>query len=285
MMARWIAADLKRKKRRVPDEVDALLAPEFESRPQVPIMWAALADCYPSEAEAIAAAKRYPSLILPYMNSPSNVAGCYSVLVDLLGVPGAREVCIKNPAVLGNDPASLKGCTAKDIQDTANLREFVDTKLPFGLQFWARGFAIVVVAAIAAAVLPGASEAAAPPPLSPGEAAVAAGGVLGTGDARTEQAVVVAAVVTHWLLWGLASQRVALASDALCFVHKSSRCRGKNKPRSLARGRLGAQLVYLVIWGATYERHTADTPYTKTEKSELHVSTRRGSGCILHALA
>ena len=222
MMARWVAADLKRKKRRVPDEVDALLAPEFESRPQVPIMWAALADCYPSEAEAIAAAKRYPSLILPYMNSPSNVAGCYSVLVDLLGVPGAREVCIKNPAVLGNDPASLKGCTAKDIQDTANLREFVDTKLPFGLQFWARGFAIVVAAAIAAAVLPGASEAAAPPPLSSGEAAVAAGGVLGTGDARTEQAAVVAAVVTHWLLCGLASQRVALASDALCIVHKSS---------------------------------------------------------------
>ena len=85
MMASWRAEDLKRRSKPVPAEVEALLATDFPSKAQVGIMWAALRDCYASEAEAIAAARRYPSLVLPYMNTPSNIAGCYGVLVGLLG--------------------------------------------------------------------------------------------------------------------------------------------------------------------------------------------------------
>ena len=115
------------------------------------------------------------------MNTPSNIVGCYGALVGLLGVQGAREVCVKNPAVLGNNPSSLAGCSAQEVRDAsptpnptprpnpnsnpnpnpnpnpspnpltrtrtlgltlnpnqvrdaAELREFLDTKLPFGLR-------------------------------------------------------------------------------------------------------------------------------------------------------
>ena len=150
MMVQWTRADLKRKAKPVPDEVDELLASDFPSRGQVPIMWAALRDCYATEAEAIAAAKRYPSLVLPYMNSPGNIVGCFNVLVDTLGREGARSVCVQNPAVLGNDPVKLSLSSAKDIQDSANLREWIDLKLPFGLRFWAGAFAAISVCGIAA---------------------------------------------------------------------------------------------------------------------------------------
>ena len=152
MMARWRDEDLRRKSKRVPAEVEALLARDFPSKAQVGICWAALRDCYASEAEAIAAARRYPSLVLPYMNTPSNIVGCYGTLVGLLGVQGAREVCIKNPAVLGNNPSSLAGCTAKEVRDTADLREFVDTQLPFGLRAWTRAAVALVVVGIGAAL-------------------------------------------------------------------------------------------------------------------------------------
>ena len=149
MMVQWTAKDMTRRGKRVPDEVDALLAADFPSRDQVPIMWAALSECYASDAEAIAAAKRYPALVLPYMNSPGNILGSFKVLCELLGRDGAREVCIKNPGVLGNDPVKLSLCSAKDIQDSAAVREWIDTKLPFGLRFWAGAFAASAVGGIA----------------------------------------------------------------------------------------------------------------------------------------
>ena len=53
------------------------------------------------------------------MNTPSNIVGCYGALVGLLGVQGAREVCVKNPAVLGNNPSSLAGCSAQEVRDAS----------------------------------------------------------------------------------------------------------------------------------------------------------------------
>ena len=103
-MASWRAEDLKRRSARVPAEVEALLAQDFPSKDQVGICWSALRDCYASEAEAITAARRYPSLVLPYMNTPSNIVGCYGTLVSLLGVQGAREVCVKKPGRARQQP-------------------------------------------------------------------------------------------------------------------------------------------------------------------------------------
>ena len=55
--------------------------------------------------------------------------------------------------MLGNNPSSLAGCTAKEVRDTADLREFVDTKLPFGLRAWTRAAVALVVVGIGAALL------------------------------------------------------------------------------------------------------------------------------------
>ena len=55
--------------------------------------------------------------------------------------------------MLGNNPSSLAGCTAKEVRDTADLREFVDTQLPFGLRAWTRAAVALVVVGIGAALL------------------------------------------------------------------------------------------------------------------------------------
>ena len=206
-MASWRAEDLKKRSARVPAEVEALLAQDFPSKDQVGICWSALRDCYASEAEAITAARRYPSLVLPYMNTPSNIVGCYGTLVSLLGVQGAREVCVKNPAVLGNNPSSLSGCTAQDVRNTAELREFVDTKLPFGLRAWTRAIVVLVVAGIGAALL-------APAPSS---ASISGAPPLGMGS-RDEHLAILATLLAYWSLW---AARAALTFDAACAVGTS----------------------------------------------------------------
>ena len=56
--------------------------------------------CFPTEADAVAAAARNTGTILPYLNSPSNIYGCFEVLTDMLGKDAARDVCTKNPSIL-----------------------------------------------------------------------------------------------------------------------------------------------------------------------------------------
>ena len=71
------------------------------------MLWGALRACYGTESEAVAAAARNTGTILPYLNSPSNIKGCYAVLVELLGREQAAEVCAKNPGILQCDPRVL----------------------------------------------------------------------------------------------------------------------------------------------------------------------------------
>ena len=70
-------------------------------------MWAALRGCYDTEAEAISAAERSMSTVLPYLNRSSNIVGSYRVLCDKLGADGARSVINKNPNVLSCNPIEL----------------------------------------------------------------------------------------------------------------------------------------------------------------------------------
>ena len=202
-----------------------LLAPDFPSRDRVGIMWAALRECYATEAEAIEAARRYPSLVLPYMNTPGNIVGCYDVLVELLGVSGAREVAVKNPAVLGNNPASLRRCTAKDVRATAELREFLDTKLPFGLRAWTRAFVLLVAVGIALAVAPAfaASDAAVGGDAAAAQPSPAAGLTNGVVSYTRlwpsgAGAALVAGTLTHWLLYEYSTRAVALTFDFACMA-------------------------------------------------------------------
>merc|ERR1712129_432754 len=138
------------------------------------------------------------------MNTPSNIMGCYGTLVGLLGVSGAREVCVKNPAVLGNNPSSLAGCTAQEVRDAANLREFVDNRLPFGLRAWTRASVVLVVMGIGAALF-------APVPSS---ASISGASLLGTG-AHVENSAIPAALLAHWALWARAPC-TPLTFDAVC---------------------------------------------------------------------
>ena len=89
-----------------PAQVDELLSPDT-SRKEVEMLWGALRACYGTESEAVAAAARNTGTILPYLNSPSNIKGCYAVLVELLGREQAAEVCAKNPGILQCNPRVL----------------------------------------------------------------------------------------------------------------------------------------------------------------------------------
>ena len=89
-----------------PAQVDELLSPDT-SRKEVEMLWGALRACYGTESEAVAAAARNTGTILPYLNSPSNIKGCYAVLVELLGSEQAAEVCAKNPGILQCNPRVL----------------------------------------------------------------------------------------------------------------------------------------------------------------------------------
>ena len=71
------------------------------------MLWGALRACFGTESEAVAAAARNTGTILPYLNSPSNIKGCYAVLVELLGREQAAEVCAKNPGILQCNPSVL----------------------------------------------------------------------------------------------------------------------------------------------------------------------------------
>ena len=89
-----------------PAQVDELLSPDT-SRKEVEILWGALRSCYGTESEAVAAAARNTGTILPYLNSPSNIKGCYAVLVEIMGSEQAGEVCAKNPGILQCNPRVL----------------------------------------------------------------------------------------------------------------------------------------------------------------------------------
>ena len=87
-------------------QVDELLSPDT-SRKEVESLWGALRLCYGTESEAVAAAARNTGTILPYLNSPSNIKGCYAVLVEIMGSEQAGEVCAKNPGILQCNPRVL----------------------------------------------------------------------------------------------------------------------------------------------------------------------------------
>ena len=68
--------------------------------------WAALRECFPTEAEALAAVEKNPATLLPYRfdseNRAENIRGSYGVLQDVLESEAeVQEVLVKNPGVLG----------------------------------------------------------------------------------------------------------------------------------------------------------------------------------------
>ena len=127
-MASWTQADMKAKRVRLPDEVDALLSDDT-SRANTEALWAALRSCFATEQEAIAAASRNTGTILPYLNSPTNIYGNYDVLVDMLGREGARDVCTKNPGILQCNPKILARESPEALVNAANQVDFFENQV------------------------------------------------------------------------------------------------------------------------------------------------------------
>ena len=124
-MASWTAKDMKAKRVKLPAEVDDLLSDDTD-RPTTEALWGALRSCFATEAEAVAAASRNTGTILPYLNSPSNIYGSYEVLVEKLGVDGARDVCAKNPGILQCSPVALAREQGDSIVQAANTVDKVE---------------------------------------------------------------------------------------------------------------------------------------------------------------
>ena len=96
--------------------------------------WAALRECFPTEAEALAAVEKNPATLLPYgfdsENRAENIRGSYGVLQDVLESEAeVQEVLVKNPGVLGCIPRQLAKASADDIKRAASVANGFDAVL------------------------------------------------------------------------------------------------------------------------------------------------------------
>jgi len=140
----------------LPAEVEALLADSDElqaSRPAVRVLWAELTRVYPDEAAAIRAVQRNSAIVLPYLNRPSNIAGSWAVVSELMSEEEALQVITDNPGVLSANPIALRKSSADDIRRAASLVVGVDA-LPLPVRFaLSAGAVLAVVALVAKGVL------------------------------------------------------------------------------------------------------------------------------------
>ena len=91
------------------------------------MLWGALRACYGTESEAVAAAARNTGTILPYLNSPSNIYGCFDVLSDMMGAEQARDLCSKNPGILQCNPKTLARESPDSLINAANAVDFFES--------------------------------------------------------------------------------------------------------------------------------------------------------------
>ena len=117
---------------RLPEAVYRLLPDVILRTPAdaaaVAALWRAVCKVYPSEEAAAAAVVNTPSLILPWVNTPSNVAGSFAVLVDILdSTESAQDVISKNPGILACNPQRLALSSAGEIKAVAAIRATLST--------------------------------------------------------------------------------------------------------------------------------------------------------------
>ena len=122
----WTQQDMKTSRVPLPDEVEELISADT-NRQQTEMMWSAFRGCYATESDAIAAAMRNTGAILPYLNSPGNIKGCFQYLSEELGENGARDVVTKNPGVLSCAPAALRQTAIEDIQKAADTVDAIES--------------------------------------------------------------------------------------------------------------------------------------------------------------
>jgi hypothetical protein len=99
------------------------------SRPGVVLLWAHLLDVFGGdEGAALAAALKNTAIIFPYLNRPTNIAGSWAVLQEMLGSrEEALEVVTKNPGILACNPDGLKTSNKAAVQTMAAVVDTVET--------------------------------------------------------------------------------------------------------------------------------------------------------------
>ena len=106
--------------------VDQRFRKEYPSR-DLDTLWKVLKDAYGSEANALQAVVRNPTILNPaYTSPPSVVKRSKAALVDVLGKEGALEVMLKNPAVL-QCGETLRAQPADQIKRFASIRAGLDS--------------------------------------------------------------------------------------------------------------------------------------------------------------
>lgn len=111
---------------KLPEAVDSLLDPTIDRKAVLPL-WREFRACYPSEQAAAAAARKNTAVLLPFMNSASNIKFCRQVLGELgFDDDEALEIMTKNPGVLGNKPGELARSSQGEIRFSVRLVSLFD---------------------------------------------------------------------------------------------------------------------------------------------------------------
>jgi len=116
----------------VPPEIAAALKPAAGdpnawTTKDVAEIWKAFERVYGNREKALAAARKNTQVLLPFLNDGRNIAGAYTVLVEMLGATVAAEVVEKNPGVLACSASSLKETSSQSIVNAANAVAFIDS--------------------------------------------------------------------------------------------------------------------------------------------------------------
>ena len=111
----------------VPQSVAELIDPSI-SIAEVAPLWKQFRACYPSEAQAIAAAKRNPIPLLPFLNTADNIRFNRQVLKERIGFSDEEilDIITKNPGVLGNQPGQLARASKGEVLFSLSTVAFFD---------------------------------------------------------------------------------------------------------------------------------------------------------------
>ena len=98
-------------------------------------LWREFRKCYPSEQLAIAAARKNIVVLMPFINTASNIRFNKMVLADELGFSEAEilDLITKNPGILGNVPYQLAASSKSEVVFSAKFVSLFDA-LPTWVQ-------------------------------------------------------------------------------------------------------------------------------------------------------
>ena len=110
----------------LPDAVAELLDPAIPTADVVPL-WREFRKGFPSEEEAIRAARRNTAVLLPFMNTADNIRFNWQVLGELgFSKEEALEIVTANPGILGNKPGQLARSSQGEIRASVSAVGIID---------------------------------------------------------------------------------------------------------------------------------------------------------------